>query len=116
MVVTLIPTAAAADRVVHLKMGSGRLTVNNPPASNHEERMSATGNALSANKIVACWPIQSVLHVSQPGAAAVRNVLTAAGVLINIITLVAMGIVGVGVTAGCSCNFEDSGPGEHFYQ
>ncbi|MCA9873569.1 MAG: ABC transporter ATP-binding protein, partial [Anaerolineales bacterium] len=85
--------AAYADRVVHLKDGQvAELTVNNPPSPVTEEHVSATGNALSANKAQSRLSLADTVRSAfrNLGRRPVRNVLTAAGVLIGIITLVAM--------------------------
>ena len=104
--------AAYADRVVHLKDGQvAKLTVNReqltvngeqppaagnpPPAPNTQSRISFTDIARSAFRNLGRRPV--------------RNMLTAGGVLIGIITLVAMVSFGVGVQREVQRNFETVG-------
>ena len=95
--------AAYADRIVRLRDGaiesiSGNTSAATPPSP---PRKTETGS-LSAKDIVG----SALMNLRRRPA---RNVLTAAGVVIGIITLVAMVSLGVGVQKEVQRNFETIG-------
>jgi putative ABC transport system permease protein len=119
IVVTHDPDVAAyADRIVHLKDGQVvDLTVNREQLTVNSEQLPATRNSLPATLQAPISGLQSRLAFADIARSAlrnlgrrpVRNVLTAAGVLIGIITLVAMVSFGVGVQREVQRNFETVG-------
>ncbi|MBK8989028.1 MAG: ATP-binding cassette domain-containing protein [Chloroflexi bacterium] len=103
--------AAYADRVVHLKDGQiVNITTNRPITARAEPLLAASPQSSTFNS-------QSRISFGDIARSAfrnlgrrpVRNVLTAGGVLIGIITLVAMVSFGVGVQREVQRNFETVG-------
>lgn len=111
IVVTHDPEVAAyADRIVHLRDGEiSKIKIsdglpsnrdNHPPQESHPE--SKPNGGLSFKDLLRT-------AFSNLRRRPVRNILTSAGVVIGIITLVAMVSVGVGVQAEVNRNFEALG-------
>ena len=103
--------AAYADRIVHLKDGQ---VVNEERRTRNEERgtqnaanMPDAGRRTHNARLSFADIARSALR--NLGRRPVRNILTAAGVLIGIITLVAMVSFGVGVQREVQRNFETVG-------
>jgi len=110
IVVTHDPEVAAfADRIVHLRDGGiDRIDVsktapvkNNRPVDNKQPDLKLNGGLSFRDLSRTAW--ENLLR--RP----VRNILTAAGVLIGIVTLVAMVSFGVGVQEEVNRNFEALG-------
>jgi ABC-type lipoprotein export system ATPase subunit len=102
--------AAYADRVVHLRDGQvERISVNNDQWAVDSEQLAEnnTHYALRNTKLPFSDIVRSALRNLRRRP--VRNILTAGGVLIGIITLVAMVSFGVGVQKEVQRNFETVG-------
>jgi ABC-type lipoprotein export system ATPase subunit/ABC-type lipoprotein release transport system permease subunit len=111
IVVTHDPEVAAyADRIVHLRDGgidrvettqSAATRTRPETASKHQPELALNGGLSFADLVRTAWDNLR----RRP----VRNILTAAGVLIGIVTLVAMVSFGVGVQEEVNRNFEALG-------
>ncbi|MFO7684393.1 MAG: ATP-binding cassette domain-containing protein, partial [Chloroflexota bacterium] len=107
--------AAYADRVVHLRDGkvvditvnSGQLTVNSTQALGGQSSIVNHQSTIPVSRLPFSDIVRSALR--NLGRRPVRNILTAGGVLIGIITLVAMVSFGVGVQKEVQRNFETIG-------
>ena len=101
--------AAYADRVVHLRDGGvNRIEVSkntpinkNQPVDNKRSKLTLSGGLSLSDLVRTAWDNLR----RRP----VRNILTASGVLIGIVTLVAMVSFGVGVQNEVNRNFEALG-------
>lgn len=104
--------AAYADRVVHLRDGQVERISNNQQSTNNSQQITENDQSpisqLPANSRL---PFSDIIRSALRNLRRrpVRNILTAGGVLIGIITLVAMVSFGVGVQREVQRNFETVG-------
>jgi ABC-type lipoprotein export system ATPase subunit/ABC-type lipoprotein release transport system permease subunit len=107
--------AAFADRVVHLRDGQIETITHNQPSTESSEQTTVNDQSSSPNHPTSFpssrLPFSDILRSSVKNLRRrpVRNILTAGGVLIGIITLVAMVSFGVGVQQEVQRNFETIG-------
>ena len=109
--------AAYADRIVHLRDGQvEKITVNSEQGAVGSEQLTVNSEQSSENNTQYALrntklPFSDILRTALRNLRRrpVRNILTAGGVLIGIITLVAMVSIGVGVQKEVQRNFETVG-------
>jgi ABC-type lipoprotein export system ATPase subunit/ABC-type lipoprotein release transport system permease subunit len=103
--------AAYADRIVHLRDGQVETISNNQQSTENGQRRTENAQSPISNLPSSKLPFSDVIRTAlrNLGRRPVRNILTAGGVLIGIITLVAMVSFGVGVQREVQRNFETIG-------